>query len=309
MRTKSLFACAAALGLIAIGLAGCGDDNGTGFTTQTSASNDDEAIGMIIAEDTDSFGFGTEMDESAVQVADLQGKSGADGAPIDSFFFVRLIRNEGVTRDIHIENVPGEPPIANVTVVRDLGGIFRLFYDDPDMVYLPGTLDKPLAATATRSAKFVKRGGPDRHRGWRLLEVSPLEMVSDPITKVLQSVEISSASVSMIITDPSALVPVEELPTFGMGEDVTLTVTTDDETDFVFLHTPRRKWEFQPLGGGVFEGMWTTGDRPGRRHAAIDVIDEDTLFDDEAPYDSVLWGLNYRVAGDGDGAGDVPNGS
>jgi hypothetical protein len=303
---------ATTLGLFAIGLAGCGEDSDSTFGADTSqsAATDEEAIGMLIAEDAESFGFGSELDDDQESgLVPLDGTSGAEGAPIDSFYFLRLARVVSSDVDIQIEDVAGQPAVATVTVSRDLEGIFRLFYDDPTSVYLPETLDKPLAATSMRRAQFVRRDGLPRHRNWRLVELSGVEVESAPVTRVIQSVEVISASVNTLITDPLELVPVPELMHFDVNEEVTVRVTTGDETDYVFLHTPFRKHEFEPLGGGVYEGTWTTGIHAGRRRAAVDVIDEATLFDDQAPYDSVIWGFQYLVGRLQDVPAGTSNGS
>ena len=108
MRSKKLYTFAAALGLITFGLTGCGDDNGTNFSSDTSAGTDEEALGMIIAEDMENFGYESELDETEVQVSQLEGKVDASGAPIDSFYFLRLIRQEGKSVQINIEHPQGE---------------------------------------------------------------------------------------------------------------------------------------------------------------------------------------------------------
>jgi hypothetical protein len=291
MRTMPLLSLVAAL--TAFGLVGCDNDSATSVSTGTT-STDEQALGLLISEDLDHFGLDVEMGNDEIQVTDTDGRLGPQGAPIESFYFARLIRSQDVTRDIHIENPAGEPATAEVTVVRDLHGIFRLFVDDPDR-YLPATIDKRLEATATRNAKFVRRDGHPRHRGWRLVEVSGVEIASDPASTMIQSIELSSASVNVIITDPLELEPLRELPAFLPNEEVTVTVTTGDESDYVFLHTRGGKREFDRLGSGVFQGTWTTGGDGGVRRAAVDVIAEDSLFDDEAPYDSVIWGFVYRI--------------
>jgi hypothetical protein len=293
---------AAVFSLSALMLTGCGESM-TAADGTASVSTDQDAIGLLISEDQDSFGTQVEMstEDIASQRALDVGRTGLDGQPLDSFYFRRIIRSQDVSRDIHIEHPAEGPAIAEVTVTRDLHGIFRLFYKDPDQ-FLPATLDKRLEATAQRNAVFMKRGGDHRHRGWRLVEVSGIEVASNPTTKMIRSVEIRSASVQMTITDPLQLMPVSELPTFAPNEEVTLTVTTDDASDFVFLHTHGRKREFEALGEGVFRGTWVTGDGRARGRVAIDVIDEATLLDDDAPYDSVIWGLIYRIARPGDEA-------
>jgi hypothetical protein len=312
MRSTRTLMLAAALGLLAMSLAGCGADSASTLGTDTAqrAATDEEAIGMMIAEDTDSFGFGSEFDDSEqTGLVELGGRSGRQGAPIDSFYFIRLARVTSSATDIQIEHPAGEPAVATVTVSRDLEGIFRLYYDDPTSVYLPGILDKPLAAKSTRRARFVQRDGLSRHRNWRLVGISGVEVESVPVSKLIQSVEIMSSSVNMVITDPLELVPMRELMHFRAGEPVTVRVTTGDENDYVFLHTPFRKREFQPLGGGVYEGTWTTSSNAGRYRAAVDVIDEATLFEDEAAYDSVIWGFQYLVGPLADVPGGTPNGS
>ena len=61
-------ACIIALGT---GLAGCGDESATSFSNTSTAASDEEAIGMIIAEDSENFGFGTELDENVVEVGGI----------------------------------------------------------------------------------------------------------------------------------------------------------------------------------------------------------------------------------------------
>jgi hypothetical protein len=38
-----------------------------------------------------------------------------------------------------------------------------------------------------------------------------------------------------------------------------------------------------------------TGPGRGPRHAVVDVLSHDTLYDDTAPYDNVAWGFTYLV--------------
>jgi hypothetical protein len=295
------------LGLAGLGLAGCNfDEDTTGPAPNDQEQTDDEAIRSLMAEEDDYFGAGEVMSEDPVEVGADGGKQSPSGAPIDSFYFIRRILRRDIHREIHIEIPPDGPALATVSTREDLRGIFRLFYDDPDNIYLPGFIDKRLHANSRHRAVFIRRrldfdNGQldDRdHRGWRLFKVSGAEIVSEPTTKDILSLEIISSSVNKIITDPLELVPIRELPTFQPGEEVTLKVMTSDETDFVFLHTGRGKDEFNPVGGALFEGTWVVGDRRGHRRIGVDVIDRETLFDDEAPYDSVIWVLHYRVAGE-----------
>jgi hypothetical protein len=284
------------LGLAGLIAAGCGDDStspGAGAEDQL----DQQAIGQLMTGATDYFDGGQALSDDRVMVENTTGKLTPQGAPIESFYFIREITGRDVHREILIDR-EGERPIATVSSEIDLTGVFHLFYDDPENVYLPGVLDKPLAAVARHGARFVRRLDAERHRGWRLVAVSGSEILSEPTTKDIVSLEIISNSVNLTIDDPLVLVRLPDLPTFQPGEEVTLRVTTTDADDYVFLHTGFLKSEFRPLGNGVFEGTWRVGERQGRRHVGVDVIDADTLFDDQAPYDSAMWVLHYRVAGE-----------
>jgi hypothetical protein len=285
--------CAGAIGL---GLTGCGEDNPTNL--ESPASTDEGALRSMMDGQAGYFDGGQGVSDGQVEVG-TPGPRGATGAPIESFFFVREILRREIRRIIVIEE-SGDRPVAHVSTSADLHGIFHLYYDDPENIYLASVLHKRLEAHAEHRATFVRWLRPDRdpHRGWRLTEVSGTEVVSVPTTKDIVSVEIISPSVHRMITDPLALVPLRELPTFQPGESVTLRVKTTDATDFVFLHTGLLKDEFQPIGEGIYEGTWTVGERRGYRRVAVDVIDHETLFDDEAPYDSAAWVFQYRVAGD-----------
>jgi hypothetical protein len=51
-------------------------------------------------------------------------------------------------------------------------------------------------------------------------------------------------------------------------------------------------------GNNVYKGQWTIGQWPGVHHAAIDVIDNGTIFDDDIntyPYNSTTWSTPYKV--------------
>jgi hypothetical protein len=299
MRIHRFFLSAAVCaGFIGLGLSGCGEDNST--DPESSASTDEGALRTMMDGEASYFDGGQSVSDGQVTVGSPGPRTSPPGAPIESFYFVREIRSREVRRTVVIDD-RGERPVAHVSTTAALHGIFHLFYDDPENIYLPGVIDKRLNAIAEHKATFVRalRTDRDPHRGWRLAEVSGTEVLSNPTTKDIVSVEIISRSVNRTITDPLALVPLRELPTFLPGEAVTLRVRTTDATDFVFLHVGLLKDEFQPLGEGTFEGTWTVGERRGFRRVAVDVIDRETLFDDVAPYDSAAWVLQYRVAGEG----------
>ncbi len=287
------------LGLMTLALAGCGQDDTTSPDATTDDSFDQGALSQLMTEESDYFDGGEVLSADRVMIENTQGKRTPEGAPIESFYFVREINGRDVRREITIDHPHGEPAVARVSTRVALRGMFHLFYEDPDNIYLPGVIDKPLRAMARHRAVFMQREqAMHQHRGWRLTGISATEILSEPTTKDIVSLEVISNSVNLTITDPLELVRMSGLMTFQPGEEVTLRVTTTDPTDFVFLHTGSLKDEFRPLGNGVFEGTWRVRERVGRRHFGVDVIDRDTLFDDAAPYDSAIWVLHYRVRGE-----------
>jgi hypothetical protein len=283
--------------LLALAMSGCGKDQATNIDNSTGT--DENALRTMMTDQAAFFDGGQDISDGQVGVTGATPRTGPSGAPIESFYFVREITSREVRRNVEVDT-SGDRPVAHVTVNAALHGIFHLYFRDPEHIYLPGVIDKRLNAVADRQATFVRvaRADGDRYRGWRLREISGTEVLSNPTTKDIVSLEIVSNSVNRTITDPLELVPLRELPVFQPGERVTLRVKTTDDTDFVFLHSGRFKDEFHPVGDGVFEGTWSVGERLGPRWVAIDVIDKETLFDDEAPYDSAAWVLPYRVAGE-----------
>ncbi len=272
-------------------LGGCGQKGTSLGPEEISGDISEKAeIAGLISADPEHFAFDVRVDSTTYPL----GKALAGIEPV-SFF--REIKQ--VTKDIevHIVYPDSGVPYADVTVTAELIGQFHT-------VTMDSTYLKPIDDTAVRFAYFERTGRPrnPRHRrGWELKKISGVEIHSNPCTKVIKRIHISSdqGSVDTTITDVSTLVDKEEIFTFKPGEVVTLEVETDSPEDIVFLHAHHRRMPFHHIGGGLYVGSWRTTTDPrcfGRpRHAAVDVIDHGTIFDDQAPYDSRAWGMCYRV--------------
>ncbi len=150
---------------------------------------------------------------------------------------------------------------------------------------------------AKRYAVFKKDTLPSHFRGWRLYALSGVEITSDENTVEIDSVKIEWNGDMFMITDPLELQTREEVLTFEPGEELILTVYTNDVPSFVFLHTPRggkrHRWRLQ-YGNGSFHG-WCLCAPEGVHHLAVDMIAQSTLLDSEYPYDSNAWIIPYRV--------------
>lgn len=269
-------------------LVGCGQ-KGTSLGPEAEITDRAEIEGLIKS-NSDYFTSDVRIDSSAYPLGKvLEG--------IEPVSFFREIKQFTKDIDIHIVHPDTGVPYAEVAVTANLIGQFHTI--TMDSTYL-----KPIDDTAVRFAYFEKTGRPRpprHHRGWELKKISGVEIYSNPCTKVIKSIHISSdlGSVDTVIIDVTTLMDKEDIFTFKPGELVTLEVETDSPEDIVFLHIPHKRMPFQHVGGGLYVGSWRTTTDPWHfrwpKHAAVDVIDHGTIFDDQAPYDSRAWGMNYRV--------------
>jgi hypothetical protein len=98
------------------------------------------------------------------------------------------------------------------------------------------------------------------------------------------------------ITDPLAFFRIRRLLRFMPGEDVTLTVTTDDASNVVVLQHHDRRFRFHNNGDNTYTGVWRVGlFAEGFHHFGVNALSNGTLFDDTAPYDSQMWILPYVI--------------
>jgi hypothetical protein len=199
-----------------------------------------------------------------------------------------------IPRRITID-VVGDSALA--IVEADIHGWFTILVDaDPDSI-----IRKELADSSVRFAVFKRDTASTYHRGWRLHALSGVEVTSDTQTVRIDSVRVQlvHAGSDMLVVDPLALFQRDEMITLPPDSRVEVTTYTNDSTGCVYLHTFRpmrpHRWRFRHRGDGVYHGVWFTPGRPGIYHAAVDIIQHETIHDDEYPYDSNAWLLPYRV--------------
>jgi hypothetical protein len=277
-------------------LGGCGK-NESPMGPEIS-SDDETALRTFVGDNPELFTFDFED-------VSLESQNGTSDQTllrdIDPVAFWREITQRGMEVDVHIVFPGGDTlPYAEVTVTGHIQGLFHT-------VTMDSHYTKEIDDTAVMYAYFEGRKPTESvnerpYRGWKLKKISGVEIASNPCTKEILSVKISSSSglVDTTIADVSSLWDIKDLFVFQPGDSVTLTVDTGNPEDLVFLHAPfffRRP--FQHIGGGIFVGTWVTARDPHFarrwRHAFIDVIDHGSVFDDEMPYDSRAWGMVYFV--------------
>lgn len=285
MNRKLLFAGLAALILILIW--GC-EKSPTGTTFDT----DEEAITQMMLDNPEGF-FSYEDHYGADDTTTVK-----DGKAERYTAWWRQILDGGRDITIHIEG-----DSAYVTFSAWVTGTFHLFVFDtipPDtIIHYP----KNLGDNFLRYAIFRRGTDLTEYRGWRLEKITGVEVTSDSNTVDIDSVRIECVSYpDTVITDPFVFVDRDNILTFTPGEQVQLTIYIDDSV-YAFLHARGRclghchwwRWRFNNVGVGIWTGTWTTPLIPSVRMAAFDILHQNTLDDNQYPYNSNAWIFPYRV--------------
>lgn len=180
--------------------------------------------------------------------------------------------------------------------------------------FIDGKHTKSIYAHSVMGAYFEKWGyDSDTHRGWFLKKISGNVVTSvDTNSRELHSLHITSSGVDTVLYLHDILNLVkfnrwrhdrDSTLSFGMGEEVTLTVEPKDTMDYLFLHVGEdgnfQKIPFSSNGDGTFSASWTTTSDPniaeGYKHAFVDAISRIAVSDTTAKYDSKAWGIIYRI--------------
>jgi hypothetical protein len=289
----------ATIGATALLLQGCFDSDSSSGPAD-DATTDEQGIQNVI-----------DVEETAWVDPDVRwyddGSEGASAAPITTHHWRRELLSLDRTVTITIERPDGEVPTAAVSLEADATGLLHLWACAGDSLE---HVTKDFDDHAVRSLFFSRSRVNERtlaHRGWKLEAMSGVLIQSRNTTRNLQWVRVQSGDVDMTIDNVTDLVPLEEITRLPLGAEVTVTASTGDATDAVFLHLRhlRRRMELTNNGDGTFTGTYFAGGPRGPRHLVVDVLSEGTLYDDEAPYDNIAWGIPYAlVVNDDDGTGN-----
>jgi hypothetical protein len=272
-------------------------------STEPTTNLDKDAILRLVAEDDSTFS--TDVIDTASHDADTGALAKVTAVDSIRFFWRKIISR---TRTVNVSIYPADStcpyPYAYVTVIDTLYGELHILGKD-DYGYKIH-LVKPLTDEAIKSAYFVKIGNnEDPYRGWRIEGISGLLSHSVPTcTRTINQLHLVSPGYDVIFTeeDITGITLRDSLLTFDIDDSVTLTVTTADNTDSVYLHAPSyncrpHRRSFTNNGDGTFTITLPVDDMYGAygwHHFAVDVIKHSTLDGDDA-YDSRIWGLVYRV--------------
>ena len=321
MKRRWSIAAVAALGLIAALTLSC-DKNPT---QAVDRSADEAAIRAILSADVDVF-HELGLDDGGAQAPAYD----ATGLPKASDYIepVRFGRRGKYTLEslnIDFFGVPGEPDtLAIATITKTFTGTFVVVARDTDSTTpeVFKVYEKPVRTTVVRKAKLRRVGYTDSpQRNWRLVAVTMSESVSEQATINVASLTIEAPGQEpIVVSDPLEywMERQQGLPSFAHGDTVKVFVALTNSNRYppepgttVLVHFGVDRWlqrARRPLndqglypdavaGDGVFSGFWVVKHGQGLRHAVVDVIDNGTIYDDAAPYNSVCWGMVYGREG------------
>lgn len=306
---------------------GCSKDT---VPTDSALSDEDQIMSAIldIEGSADEDYFYADIDEESEENF-VESFATSLQKPVIPIRFGR-VRLHPMVKNIHI--VFTTDTTAEAHFHKTIRGNFVSLVADKsetDTVKLYRTI-RPLGHEFERIAHFVKRG--DR---WILVDFSMVlgnslsvvntadaEIVNTTLQITKLVIEVDDRSVE--ITDPLDYFQSRgNLFSFTSGTTVKLRVHINnttinpvgfpgvpEQTELVRLHHARHR--FRKLhkinmfnyagkddqGYNVYEGHWVVGVWGGVHHAAIDVIDNGTIFDDDVntyPYNSTTWSTPYKV--------------
>ena len=183
-------------------------------------------------------------------------------------------------------------------------------------------IQKEFTATMTRNVVLAKRDDAiNLLRKWKIVKVSLTEggVTTDNIklTKMTiylpsgEEIVVDSPNDYYLTRDPGIL---HQLPIVGRGEEVTIRMevrSAYEENDFVTLtwgafrygrlHRSKKLFELvsSEVDGQyynkVYENTWRANYWPGFKHAIINAMPKQVIFDDETPVETSTWGIPYFV--------------
>lgn len=264
--------------LLAFIMVGCSenDDVATGDPTQDNKTADDSSISSLIIEEEG-------------EISEFRGEDDFSD-PLEEIYpvrFGRQITKRTTTRTIEYQ----DEDHATVTMDLTLEGIFRILTEDSVHV------EKPFVDHGYRTYDMIRTGDrKERHRGWHIVATSGTEFWTENYQTEISQIHVMAGEIDTLITTVSEKINREDILVLPPQTEVTLTVTTAADNDNLFLHfRPHHRRPFEVNGDGTYSVTFMTPPHGERHNFTVDAMSNGTLFDDEAPYDSNGWGINFVV--------------
>jgi len=305
------------LPILLIGLlAGCGKGPQVLGPSGPSATDQDQAeisstMGTVPELVEDGAFEREEALASGLSAPESAGPADGTSAAIEPLGFWRRItsverRFEFEFRD---EDPAGRPQTAIVTIHKQLRGTFNILVEGPkssteDVSRL--VIHKRLADHSVRRIllkrvpALERQVEPEFNRPrWRVAATSGVQVTSLPRDlkdhAEIVSLRVKTADLDVVITDPLAFIRLRQILQFQHEEKVELTVTTKRADDVVVLLRAGGRLRFTNNGDNTYTGVWTPAALRGVAHFGVNALSHDTLYDDEAPYNSQAWILPYVI--------------
>lgn len=303
------------------GLSACSDN------PSSSDASFNEEIPLIIqavSEDADLFDLsGMDDEEMGSSANNAVNQLAKTNQTLDVIKFGRLGHFKRDTVLVEFDS----DTTATATVIHSLDGEFVILArDTSDSTHGVRRITKEMTNTIMRKVKLVKKpnafadgDSSENRRNWKITQISLAVGSSDAPTVAIEQVRISSKALAsdLVITDPleTFLDRKSGIPEFDRQDTIKVFVTVSNTNDFppepgetVLLRHRMHRFSIRSrkalhddgvypdavAGDGVFSGFFVKQMLFGIRHSALDVIDNGTIYDDTAPYNSVFWALPYR---------------
>ena len=316
-RFKSMSTLFASLFLFTIFLVGCKNEDFP-VTPQDSQTTNKEALEKLVSADAVIQSFEPNYNEE--QAMDfVLGKTTVAIFPVKVGQRMHL-----VNKDMNV-TFKGDSAFATLTRTFD-GTLFIAASYQPftnrDSSTIDTVIQKPFTTTIIRNIIFEKiANNRNPMHNWRITAISLPEggtlqenINIDKITVYYPSGD------SLIITSPTDYYlsrgpgHFRQVPVFARGQNILVKVELTSayaDTDFVTLtygayrggrmHRSKKLFQLvssQQTNGEylkVYEQSWRTHMQAGWKHAIINVIPKQVLYDDSAPVEENSWGIPYKV--------------
>jgi len=181
---------------------------------------------------------------------------------------------------------------AFVEITGSFSGIMNVFYADSigDTIHL----EKTFTDSLTRFAVLKKDTLKEYHGGWRLIKVTDGYLFTSSPLVSIDSLKLAGTSIDTVITDVFEFFDKDELLSVSPGEQVEITLFSQDTTSLFFAHSDLRRGRLTG-GEGVYTKIWTAPLTTGRYRLVLDGITVSTIYDDIEDYNAIAWVIPYTV--------------
>ncbi len=287
--------------------------------------NDLQALQKLVDEDESLQSFEPNYNEE--EAMDLFG-----GGLAKAIFPVRVGQRMSLVDRELVVDFDEESDTAIGVLTKTFDGILFIAasYDEftlvpgekPDSNLVDTLIQKEFSTVVTRNIKFVKvRNTENPERNWKIGAVSLPEGGTGSANIFITELTVDLPNGEQVVVDDPNEFYLErspgyrnQIPNLNRGEEVTVTVemqSTYSDTDFVSLtygalrggkhHRAKKRFELidETFDGQfytrTFQQSWVINQGRGHKHAIINAIPKQVLFDDETEVEEHSWGMPYLV--------------